>query len=178
MVEGGALDVSRISIEPIRARPGRLIQFCGYPEIDRWIERNAFDQDRDGFRRVYCAYFDGIEAPIAVYSLLMEVVSVRRPRPVAGVRLTDPFPALGIGYLAVDRTFQRRGLGSLMLADALTRAVALFGLVAFPAVKLRARESWLIDYYAQRSFLQYDRDDEQRMLAPIRSLVEEARKAL
>ncbi|MET3891069.1 GNAT superfamily N-acetyltransferase [Bosea sp. OAE506] len=178
MADEAALDLSKFKIEPIRAKPGRLTQFCGYPEIDHWIEREAYNQHCKGFRRVYCAYEEGSEQLVALYSLLMEVVTVRRPKPIAGVRLTDPFPALGIGYLAVSTSIQRKGLGSLMLADALTRAVALADVVAFPAVKLRAAEPWLVEYYGQRSFLQYDSTDEQRMLVPTRTLIEAARDAV
>ncbi|WNJ88374.1 hypothetical protein [Bosea sp. 685] len=177
MADEDAFDLSKISIEPIRRKPGRLIQFCGHPEIDDWVERAAYDEHLDGRRRVYCAYMDELEQPVAIYSLLMEVVTVRRPKPIAGVRLTEPFPALGIGYLAVGKQMQRRKLGSLMLADALQRAVALADQVAFPAVKLRAAEPWLIDYYGQRSFLQFDQEDTHRMLVPTRTLIDEARKA-
>ena len=172
MADPAALDLAQVSVEPIRGNPGRLVQFCGYPEIDRWIERDAFDDHNERRRRVYCAYGPDGEEPLAIYSLLMEVVSVRHPKPIAGVRLNEPFAALGIGYLAVCRPHQRQGLGTLMLADALARAVALADFAAFPAVKLRAAEPWLIDYYGQRSFVQYDRDDHHKMLVPTRTLIE------
>lgn len=69
-------------------------------------------------------------------------------------------------------------MGRLMLADALSRAVALADLVSFPAVTLRAAEPWLVDYYAQYSFVPYDRADPQRMLIPTRTLVEQNQAAV
>lgn len=178
MPDGGSLDLDSISIEPIRARPGRLPRFCGYPEIDRWVERKAYSDHIDGSRRVFCAYKARNDTPCGFYSLLMEVVRAARPQPIAGIRLTDPFPALGIGYLAVRRDLQRKGLGRLMLADALARAVTLTEVVSFPAITLRAAEPWLVDYYGQHSFVPYDRADPQRMLVPTRILVEQARAAV
>lgn len=177
MPDDGSLDLDTISIEPIRSRLGRLPRFCGYPEIDRWIERKAYSDHTDGSRRVFCAYEAGSDEPCGFYSLLMEVARAARPQAIAGVRLTDPFPSLGIGYLAVRRDLQRKGLGRLMLADALTKAVALTETVSFPAITLRAAEPWLVDYYAQYLFIPYDRADPQRMLIPTRALVERARAA-
>lgn len=176
MVDREPLDLSKVSIEPIRKKPDRLVKFCDDPEIDKWVEREAFGDHIEGHRRVYCAYIEGSNEPAAFYSLLMEVAQARKPQPIAGVRLNVPFPALGIGYLAVKTPLQRRGLGTLVLADALAKAVALSEIAAFPAVKLRAAKPWLIEYYAQRSFVQYDKADPQRMLVPTRTLIEAARK--
>ena len=96
---------------------------CGRNELNDWLRQVARQHQDKGLSKTFVAIRD--EAPDRVYGYyaltlaelethhLPEAWRKKLPRRIPGVRL---------GRLAVDREFQGKGLGELLLVDALKRA--------------------------------------------------------
>lgn len=176
MSEPLQLNLSEITIEPIRANPGRLLNFCGLEELDEWFGPKAHDDHVNYRVRVYCAYRPGSPSPVGFYALSIDAVKSQRLRPIQGIRLVSPIPAVSIYYVGVQRIVQRQGLGKLLLANALLRSAQIAEQAGYPAVVLRAATRDLIPYYEGLGFDGFDAQDPHWMLIPVRKLVDLARE--
>ncbi len=100
---------------------------CGRQELNDWLQKTARQHQEKGLSKIFVAILD--EAPdciCAYYALtlvelesrhLPEAWRKKMPRRILGVKL---------GRLAVDKRFQSKGLGELLLIDALTRAQRIY----------------------------------------------------
>lgn len=112
----------RHRIEPIRTDHVRHEFQCGHPFLDEYIRRYARQNDQRRVARAFVAVPEP-GTPIAGYYTLAsaqirfddlpEDASRRLPR--------YPLPAARLGELAVDEAWQGRGLGGVLLLDALRR---------------------------------------------------------
>ena len=126
---------------------------CGQEPLDRYIRMQA-TQD---IRRRISACFVAVESAsgqlAAYYTLAAGSIST----PDLPVEITkklprySTLPAVRIGRLAVDLTFQGRGLGGSMLADPLSRV-----LVSPPAVfalLVDAKDDQAVAFYLHHGFM-------------------------
>jgi GNAT superfamily N-acetyltransferase len=96
---------------------------CGRQELNDWLRQVARQHQDKGLAKTFVALRDQEAARICGYSALTLALLENRhlpdtwrkklPRRILGVRL---------GRLAVDRQYQGKDLGKLLLIDALTRA--------------------------------------------------------
>lgn len=109
---------------------------CGVDPLDRYIRQQASQDMRRVTARVFVAvsaehpdrilgYYTLSAATIAAGDLPSDVTK-RLPR--------YPVPAALVGRLAVDRTAARRGLGSLLLADAVKKTMLAAQTVAMTVI--------------------------------------------
>lgn len=75
-------------------------------------------------------------------------------------------PATLIGRLALDKRFRGRGIGELLLMDALARCLAVSKLVASAAVIVDAKDETAKGFYVKYGFLELLRA-EKRLFIPI-----------
>jgi GNAT superfamily N-acetyltransferase len=76
---------------------------------------------------------------VGYYGLAPSVIAPNAaPRAIRTGRPPDPIPCLLIGQLAVDRRHAGRGIGSVLVRDALQRCVAGAAIVGGRAVVVRA----------------------------------------
>lgn len=96
---------------------------CGRPELNDWLRRVARQHRDKGLSKTYVTVSEDEPARILGYYALSltELEKSDLPRHI-GQRLPSRIPGVRLGRLAVDVEFQNRGLGQLMLVDALTRA--------------------------------------------------------
>jgi GNAT superfamily N-acetyltransferase len=112
-------------IEPLASTQDRSAFRCGNDRIDRFFQ-NVVSQD---IRRNYARCFVCIEAEsqalVGFYTLSAQSVDLGDiPAEMAKKLPRYPrIPCVLMGWLAVDSRFARRGIGSLLLADALDRVV-------------------------------------------------------
>ena len=116
-----------ISGEPSLAAPGPLndshvLDFfdSGIPVLDDWLRRRARMNQESGASRTF-VLCRGLRA-VGYYALAAGgIVSNEAPGRLRR-NMPDPIPMMVLGRLAVDRREQRKGLGALLLRDALARA--------------------------------------------------------
>ena len=123
--DGDSTPVSGIVIEPFD--PGRHDRSgfsCGTDRLDNLLRLSARKQQKDDFTRVFVAVAQGSPRVLGYYALNAHAVATGdlgadRPRRAPN---TGSIPALYLSMIAVDRSWQGKGLGSDLAVDALSRA--------------------------------------------------------
>jgi GNAT superfamily N-acetyltransferase len=124
----------------------------GNDELDGWLRRHALAaQQMDSARTFVLTRNDRV---VGYFSLTMG--SVRRAD--APARLVRGLPAYPVGTvllarLAVDRTEQGKGLGALLLAEALRKAIVAGDAAAARLVVVDAIDDDAARFYEQHGFI-------------------------
>jgi GNAT superfamily N-acetyltransferase len=88
------------------------------------------------------------------------------------------FPAVHLGFLGVQREFQRRGIGTMLLSDVFDKVYKISELAGMYALTLQSFDADSTAFYTGLGFVPYsDHPTSPKMLLPIRTLrqlVEEA----
>lgn len=138
---------------PERLNPAHeLADFdSGSPQLDHWLRRRALHNDAEGASRTYVVC-QGARV-VAFYSLASGAVlhagspgRVRRNMP-------DPIPVMVLARLAVDRRFQKRGLGRALLRDALLRTLQAAEIAGIRAILVHAKDESAKAFYERSGFL-------------------------
>lgn len=134
----------------------RIADFANgtHVSLDHWLQERALASEGASARTyVIC---DTDERPRVVgYYTITTAMEERTALPSAKLRrgMPDRVPLLLIARLAVDKTFQGKGLGSDLLADALRRCVAASDIVGARAVIVHAIDAAAADFYRRHGFI-------------------------
>ena len=123
---------------------------CGIRPLDEWLKRRARRNEVDGASRTFvvCAG----NRVVGYYSLAAG--SVLHSVATGKVRgnMPDPVPVLLLGRLAVDRSWQGKGLGADLLRDAVLRALGAAGTVGVRAILVHAISEEAKTFYLEHGF--------------------------
>ena len=134
-----ALSPQRISIAPLDPEKHDRASFsCGTGRLDNFLKRSARKHQSGDFTRVWVAT-EGERAEILGYYALNAhslegddlPTNLTKHAPRSG-----SIPAVYLSMIAVDRRHQSRGIGRILLADALKRAVSAADQIGLKAVVL------------------------------------------
>ena len=137
---------------------------CGEPPLNTYVHRYAGQHDRKGFGRTYVAIHEASLIVKGYYtissgSVSFDTVPENLPH--------HPIPIVLLGRLAVDQSTQGRGLGAMLLIDALRRAQVVADQLGIYAVAVEA-----INDRAQHFYLKYGfkplRDDRLHLYLPLK----------
>ena len=154
-------------IEPLGRRHDRAAFSCGLPDLDLYLARRAGQDVRRRIARVFVCTAGETDSVLGFYTLsalsidlasLPERLSRKLPR--------HPVPCALIGRLAVDRSAHGRGLGRLLLADAVKRTVAAGQTVAMHALIVDAANDDAKRFYERFGFAPLT-DDPMRLFLPL-----------
>jgi ribosomal protein S18 acetylase RimI-like enzyme len=125
----------------------------GEPALDTWFLRHAGQDLRRGFARTFLALDD--QGIAGFYSLSMFTLELESIPPDLTRKLPKygEVPAALIGRLARAERTRGLGIGSLLLADALTRVVAASRSVAAFAIVVDARNAPAAAFYRAHGFI-------------------------
>jgi len=96
---------------------------CGRQELNDWLRQVARQHQDKGLSKTFVATRE--EAPESIcgyYALTLAELENRHLPEAWRKKLPRRIPGVRLGRLAVDRPYQGKGLGELLLVDALTRA--------------------------------------------------------
>jgi len=141
----------------------------GAPELDEWLMRYSWQNQRDNNAVTYVSVLD--ERVVGYYAIAVSnVTSETAPAPVAK-GAPRQVPCLLLARLAVDRSMQGLGLGRGLLADVLRRTVGLADSVGIQALLVQARDDAARRFYlAQAEFLESP-SDPLHLLLPVKDIV-------
>ena len=148
------IDPGALIVEALGKRHDRKAFSCGLPELDRYLSRQAGQDVRRRIARVFVCTAGGGDAVLGFYTLsalsielssLPEELSRKLPR--------HPVPCVLLGRLAVDRSAHGRGVGRMLLADAVRRAVAAGETVAMHAMIVDAANDSAKRFYEGFGFM-------------------------
>jgi len=124
----------------------------GEASLDDWLRRRALRNESSGGSRTYVVCARPGNRVVAYYCLAAGAVAhvdapgrVRRDMP-------DPIPVMVIGRLAVDRSFQGRGLGRAMLRDAILRTIQAASIAGVRAILVHAISAEARRFYERCGF--------------------------
>lgn len=149
---------------------------CGQPDLDRWLREQAGQQDRRHNVRTVVAVDDEADRVVGYHATRAYEVAPARDgvRGAAGRRY--PVPAVLIARMAVDLAYQGRGIGRLLLADALTRIAGVARQVGFELVVVHAVDEAAARFYAAHGFRRFE-DEPRALYLTTRDLLASAREA-
>lgn len=142
-----------IVIQPLGSHHDRVTFSCGQPDLDEWFRRRAGQDERRNIARVFVAVDDELGV-VGFYSLssytlalteLPEEIARKLPR-------YDAIPAALIGRLARDVRARGRGIGELLLADAVRRILGAGRSVAVFAIIVDAKDDQAVAFYRRFGF--------------------------
>ncbi|CAN5489239.1 GNAT family N-acetyltransferase [soil metagenome] len=130
--------------------------------MTEWIKQRALKNEGLASR----TYVVSDESRVVAYYCLA-AGSVRIEHAPGSIRrnMPDPIPVVVLGRLAVDRRFERRGLGSALLKDAIVRSLQLRHIAGARALLCHAINVEAGDFYRRFGFVVSPLDDLTLMLA-------------
>lgn len=143
-------------ITPLGKHHDRLSFDCGEPSLNQYLHRYANQDMKRLVSRVFVASSQDLpQRVIGYYSLsagsldatdLPDKLRKRLPR--------YPVPVALLGRLAIDKSHQGKGLGSILLADALKRIHQASQVMAVYAIVVDALHDHAAEFYRQFGFIQ------------------------
>lgn len=140
--------------EPLRDEHEIVGFDCGRQSLNEWLIETAGSSEARGNARTYVCV-DSVNQRVIGYHALA-AGSVRRAD--AKGRLArnapDPIPVIVLARLAVDRKFQGEGIGSLLLVDALQRALSAAESIGARAIIVNPIDENAASFYESCGFAQ------------------------
>lgn len=134
---------------------------CGVETLDRYFQERV-GQDRRRDLAIPYVLVSTATGDIAGYYTLSNysIVPARFPQGVTkGQPHYDAYPAVRIGRLATDRRYRGRGVGKLLLLDALSRCLDLKGRAGVMALVVDAKDAAARSFYEHFGFIRFPDDE-------------------
>jgi GNAT superfamily N-acetyltransferase len=136
---------------------------CGKPALDDWLRRFALTNQQSDSARTYVLHRAG--RVVGYYSLSAGAVRKEEsPARVAKGLAKHPIGVILLARLAVDRIEHGRGLGKIMLVDALSRALSAADAIGARAILVHAIDDEAVAFYKKFCFEPSPLDPKQLML--------------
>ena len=144
---------SSIVVEPLRKHHDRSGFSCGVDALDDYLRRRAGQDMRRGISRAFVYVSPRSDRVRGFYTLSAVEIDVGSlPDDLARRLPRQPVPAALVGRLAVDLSEQGRGIGGLLLADAIKRTLQAREQVAIYAIVVDAKDEEAGRYYQAFGF--------------------------
>ena len=118
----------------------------GQASLDDWLRRRARANHASGASRAFVVC-DGNRV-VAFYALASSSIASNETSGRFRRNMPEPIPVIVLGRLAVDKGWQRRGLGRAMVGDAAKRVIAVAAEIGIRGMIVHA-----IDEQAKRFYL-------------------------
>ena len=150
------MDEPPLTVEPLGPHHDRASFSSGEPSLDRYLRRQASQDARRRVARVFVAPGDP-PGRVAGYYTLSAASFERDNLPAEFARRLPhyPVPAAVIGRLAVDLRSQGRGLGEVLLLDAIHRVVRAGDTLGVYAIVVDALHDRAGAFYERYGFMPF-----------------------
>jgi GNAT superfamily N-acetyltransferase len=137
----------------------------GSPKLDGWLRRRALRNEAEGVSRTYVVC-QGNQV-VGFYCLASGAVMHANAPGKIERNVPEPLPVMVFGRLAVDRRFQRQGLGAGLLRDAILRTTQAAEIAGIQAILVHAKdeEAWV--WYDRFGFFLQSPTGPLTLLAPL-----------
>jgi GNAT superfamily N-acetyltransferase len=126
---------------------------CGRQELNNWLRQIARQHQDKGLSKTFVAVRENAPERICAYYALTLAELENRHLPDAWRnKLPRRIPGVRLGRLAVDQRYQGKGLGELLLVDALTRAQRIYKKAGGIGLFIDAIDEQAADYYRRFGF--------------------------
>jgi len=141
---------------------------CGEPVLNEYLKQRANQEQKKRLSVVYVALLPEKakmnvtpKSIVGYYTLTSSSLkqNAATNHLVRGVPPTYDIPSIKIGRLALDKTVQGYGLGSVLLADACERIIELSALAGVKGVEVVAKNLHVAEFYKSFGFVPMKRAD-------------------
>jgi GNAT superfamily N-acetyltransferase len=122
----------------------------GVESLDTWLKRRAMKNQATGAPRTFVAC-NGHRV-IAYYALASSAVAVMEATGRFRRNMPDPIPVVVLGRLAVDQSFDGKGLGRALLRDAGNRVIQAADLIGVRGLLVQALSDKAKAFYEHIGF--------------------------
>ncbi|MDQ8756184.1 GNAT family N-acetyltransferase [Sphingosinicella sp. LHD-64] len=146
-----------IVFEALGKQHDRSTFSCGQADLDDWFRRRAGQDERRNVARVFVAV-DSDLGVVGFYSLSAFKLEIGDlPKEIARKlpRYDDGFPAALVGRLARDLRMHGKGLGELLVADAIRRILGAARALAVLAIIVDAKDERASTFYEGLGFRRF-----------------------
>ncbi|MDZ4658201.1 MAG: GNAT family N-acetyltransferase [Bythopirellula sp.] len=123
----------------------------GVATLDDWLRRRALRNESSGASRTYVV----CEEPkrvIGYYALAAGAVAHTTASTAAKRNMPDPVPVMVLGRLAVDQSYQGKGIGRGLLRDAILRTLQAASIAGIKAILVHAISTEARQFYERCGF--------------------------
>jgi GNAT superfamily N-acetyltransferase len=136
---------------------------CGRPALDDWLVRHARHAQGSGSARTFVVTHDDRVA--GYYSLTVgQVDTLQAPDRIRRGMGRYPIPVVILARLAVDRAYQRKGVGVGMLQDAVRRTLAISEQAGIRALLTHPIDEEAARFYSRFGFITSPLREQQLLL--------------
>ena len=142
---------ARFLIEKLR-RDHKIDGFdCGSEDLNRFLIRYAFGNQQAGSAQTYVGLAD--QSVIGFYSLVVGHVDYAdSPQRLVKGLARHPVPIMLLARLAVEKSWQKRGIGAGLLKDALLRTAQAADIAGIRAIAVHAKNEAAQAFYSRYDF--------------------------
>lgn len=123
---------------------------CGMTSLDDWLKRRARSNQDSGASRTYVVA--EARRVMGYYCLASGALALSDAPGNLKRNMPDPVPMVILGRLAVDRTWQGRGLGAALLRDAVERTQTASAILGIRGLLVHALSEEAKAFYQQHGF--------------------------
>jgi GNAT superfamily N-acetyltransferase len=164
-------DFFNLIVEPLNTTHDRPNFYCGVEMLDHYLQKQAKQDVKRHVSRVFiAAEADRPKKVVGYYTLSSLSVELNQlPEELSRKLPKHPIPAVLIGRLAVDQSAQSKGVGKMLLADAVKRVLVVSDEIAIYAIVVDAINHDAQKFYKSFGFTLLN-DDNHRMFLAIKSI--------
>lgn len=131
----------------------RLDEFaCGIASLDDWLKRRARANQASGASRTYVVA-DESGRVLGYYCLSSGALALNEAPGGLKRNMPDPIPMALLGRLAIDQSWQGRGLGRALLRDAVERTQAAGAILGIRGLLVHALSEEAKMFYGRYGFV-------------------------
>jgi GNAT superfamily N-acetyltransferase len=123
---------------------------CGTASLDDWLKRRARANQISGASRTYVVAEAG--RVVGYYCLAFGALALNGAPGGLKRNMLDPIPMAVLGRLAVDQTWQERGLGAALLRDAVERTQSASAILGIRGLLVHALSDAAKAFYEHYGF--------------------------
>lgn len=124
---------------------------CGVASLDDWLKRRARPDQISGASRTYVVA--EADAVVGYYCLASGGLALNEAPPAMRRNMPDPLPIAVLGRLAVDQSYQGRGLGVALLQDAVLRTLQAGDILGIRGLLVHALSAEAQAFYEHHGFV-------------------------
>jgi GNAT superfamily N-acetyltransferase len=125
---------------------------CGREELNRFLQQHALQNQQSGGAHTYVGLVD--DTVVGYYALAVgSVEQEQAPERVKKGLAQHSIPIMLLARLAVDRHWQKQGVGAALLKDAMLRTLQAADIAGIRAMLVHAKDDAARGFYERFDFL-------------------------
>jgi GNAT superfamily N-acetyltransferase len=125
---------------------------CGVEALNNWLRKHALQNQGAGATQSYVGLVDGVV--IGYYSLAVgQIEYIDAPERLRKGLAQHPVPIMLLARMAVDKNWQKKGVGRALLRDAVLRTLQAAEIAGIRALAVHAKDDAARRYYEQFDFV-------------------------